>query len=79
MATLVYFAGSLFAYSAAGEKGLPLAARFALFPNLGFAMRNGVLETGEEPIFRFSAAALLLVCALLIYISLKILNKKDIM
>lgn len=77
--TLVYFAGSLFAYSAAGEAELPLAARFALFPNLGFAIRNGALEAGTGPIFSFSAAALLLVCALLIYIFLKILNKKDIM
>ena len=64
--TLVYFAGSLFAYSAAGEAGLPLAARFALFPNLGFAMRNRALEAGAGLIFRFSGAALLLVCAFLI-------------
>ena len=77
--TLVYFAGSLFAYSAAGEAGLPLAARFALFPNLGFAMRNGALEADERTAFCLSTTVLLLVCALLMHISLKILNKKDIM
>jgi len=79
IATLVFFAGSLFAYSAAGEKGLPLAVRFALFPNLGFAMRNGALEGEDGTVFCCCLAALLFICALLIYISLKILRKKDIM
>lgn len=76
--TLVYFAGSLFIWSTAGTKELPLVTGFVLFPNLGFAMRNGALEA-DRGLFWDSLTALLLICVLLVYISLKILRKKDIM
>lgn len=77
--TLVYAACSLLVYGGAGEEGIPLAARFALFPNLGFAMRNGAMAAEDKTMFCCCLAGLLFLCALLIYISLKILDKKDIM
>lgn len=77
--TLVYFAFSLFAYGMAGEREVPPAVRLVLFPNLGFAMRNGVMEAEGSSWFFCSLIGLLLICALLVYISLKILDKKDIM
>lgn len=77
--TLVYFAWSLFIYGMKGEDGVTLAVRLALFPNLGFAMRSGAMDSENSRLFFYSLTGLLLICISLIYISLKILNKKDIM
>ena len=77
--TLVYYAVSLFSYGIVQDTGIRAVTKGVFFPNLGFAMRNGAVETGNVEPFLSSVTEMLLICTLLMYISLKIVSKKDMM
>lgn len=77
--TLVYYIISLFCYGAVQDTGTQAILRGMFFPNLGFAMRNGAIETGTDNLFFSSVVEILLICTLFVFISLKIVSKKDIM
>lgn len=79
IATLTFYVVSLFSYGTVQDEGISAGVNAVLFPNLGFAMRNGAIETGDIKPFLFSAVEMLLICTLLIHISLKIVSKKDMM
>ncbi len=78
-ATLVYFTMSLFAYSLVKGTRALMLVRWICFPNLAFGMRNGAVDTGAKGVFLYSMIEIVMICSLLIYISLKFVNKKDIM
>lgn len=77
--TLVYYTVSLFTYNFVHDTSILNVIKVVFFPNLGFAMRNGAIEAGNPALFVCSMIEILLICTFLIFISLKIVNQKDIM
>lgn len=78
-ATLLYYTGSLFLYGLIYSDGLSSAANWILFPNLGYAMRNGVIGIGTGTSVYDSLVGLTTVGVILWNVALKIIKKKDIM
>ena len=76
---LVYYTSSLFLYDLAQNTAVQRIFAMVFFPNLGFAMRNGAMETENLRLFCCSLAELLAICTILFFISLKVVNKRDIM
>lgn len=79
IAVLVYCTVSLFVYDLARSAVAQGILRVLFFPNLGFAMRNGALTDAAGCLFWGSLTEILIIGAVFILSSLKIVNKRDIM